>query len=325
MSKATKRASETQINYSLNLVVASATAKPFLKWAGGKGQLIESLSNLLPVEMRTGEIKKYAEPFIGGGALFFYVAQNYPQIEKFYISDANQELVLAYTTIQKDVESLISFLAVLEKKYHALDNFAQKEFFYEQRKKFNEKLLTIDYINFGADWVERTAEIIFLNRTCFNGLFRVNSKGEFNVPFGDYKNPRICDTDNLRAVSALLQKTEIKLGDFTASDKFIDSSTFVYFDPPYRPISKTASFNSYSKFEFGDEAQKRLAEYYALLSKKKAKLMLSNSDPKNEDPNDHFFEDLYKDFRVERVDASRNINSNASKRGKIKELVIVNY
>ena len=319
-----KKVSELQVAYNLNLVEAP-TAKPFLKWAGGKGQLIESLVNLFPAEIQTGEIKKYAEPFIGGGALFFYVAQNYPQIENFYISDANQELVLAYTTIQKNVESLISFLDVLEKKYHALDNFAQKEFFYEQRKKFNEKLLIIDFINFRADWVERTAEIIFLNRTCFNGLFRVNSKGEFNVPFGDYKNPRICDADNLRAVSALLQKTEIKLGDFTASEKFIDSSTFVYFDPPYRPISKTASFNSYSKFEFGDEAQKRLAEYYALLSKKKAKLMLSNSDPKNEDPDDHFFEDLYKDFRVERVDASRNINSNASKRGKIKELVIVNY
>ena len=319
-----KKVSELQVAYNLNLVEAP-TAKPFLKWAGGKGQLIESLVNLFPAEIQTGEIKKYAEPFIGGGALFFYVAQNYPQIENFYISDANQELVLAYTTIQKNVESLISFLDVLEKKYHALDNFAQKEFFYEQRKKFNEKLLIIDFINFRADWVERTAEIIFLNRTCFNGLFRVNSKGEFNVPFGDYKNPRICDADNLRAVSALLQKTEIKLGDFTASEKFIDSSTFVYFDPPYRPISKTASFNSYSKFEFGDEAQKRLAEYYALLSKKKAKLMLSNSDPKNEDPDDHFFEDLYIDFRVERVDASRNINSNASKRGKIKELVIVNY
>lgn len=325
MSKATKRVSETQINYSLNLVVAPAIAKPFLKWAGGKGQLIESLANLFPAEIQAGEIKKYAEPFIGGGALFFYVAQNYPQIEKFYISDANQELVLAYTTIQKDVESLISLLATLEKNYHALDNSAQKEFFYERRKKFNEKLLTVDFNKFQADWVERTAEIIFLNRTCFNGLFRVNSKGEFNVPFGDYKNPRICDADNLRAVSALLQKTEITLGDFTVSEDFIDSFTFVYFDPPYRPISKTASFNSYSKFEFGDEAQKRLAKYYALLSKKKAKLMLSNSDPKNEDPDDHFFEDLYKDFRIERVDASRNINSNASKRGKIKELVIINY
>lgn len=319
-----KKVSELQVAYNLNLVEAP-TAKPFLKWAGGKGQLIESLVNLFPAEIKTGEINKYAEPFIGGGALFFYVAQNYPQIEKFYISDANQELVLAYTTIQKDVESLISFLATLEKNYHALDSLAQKEFFYEQRKKFNEKLLTVDFNKFQADWVERTVEIIFLNRTCFNGLFRVNSKGEFNVPFGDYKNPRICDADNLRAVSALLQKTEIKLGDFVASEEFVDASTFVYFDPPYRPISKTASFNSYSKFEFGDEAQKRLAEYYALLSKKKAKLMLSNSDPKNEDPDDHFFEDLYKGFRIERVDASRNINSKASKRGKIKELVIINY
>ena len=287
--------------------------------------MIESLVNLFPAEIQTGEIKKYAEPFIGGGALFFYVAQNYPQVERFFIADANQELVLAYTTIREDVESLILFLATLEKRYHALDNSAQKEFFYEQRRSFNEKLTTIEFSKFQEGWVERTAEIIFLNRTCFNGLFRVNSKGEFNVPFGDYKNPRICDADNLRAVSEVLQKTEIKLGDFTVSEEFIDSSTFVYFDPPYRPISKTASFTSYSKFDFDDEAQKRLAKYYQLLSQKGPKLMLSNSDPKNENPEDHFFEDLYQGFHIQRVNASRMINSDKNGRGKIKELIIINY
>jgi DNA adenine methylase len=307
------------------IILSTKSTKPFLKWAGGKGQLLEKLIDLFPPEIHSSMIKKYAEPFIGGGALYFFIAQAYPQIEKFFISDANQELVLAYKTIQKDAESLIVFLEELEKKYHALDAAAQKEFFYEQRKRFNENLSVVNFNEFQTNWIERTAEIIFLNRTCFNGLFRVNSKGEFNVPFGDYKNPKICDADNLRSVSALLQKTEIELGDFTASEKFVDSSTFVYFDPPYRPSNKTASFTSYSKFEFGDEAQKRLAEYYALLSKKKAKLMLSNSDPKNENPDDHFFEDLYKEFRIERVDASRMINSDGKKRGKIKELVIVNY
>ena len=319
-----KKVSELQVAYNLSLI-GVRTAKPFLKWAGGKGQLIESLVNLFPAEIQTGEIKKYAEPFIGGGALFFYVAQNYPQVERFFISDANQELVLAYTTIREDVESLILFLATLEKRYHALDNSAQKEFFYEQRRSFNEKLTTIEFSKFQEGWVERTAEIIFLNRTCFNGLFRVNSKGEFNVPFGDYKNPRICDADNLRAVSEVLQKTEIKLGDFTVSEEFIDSSTFVYFDPPYRPISKTASFTSYSKFDFDDEAQKRLAKYYQLLSQKGPKLMLSNSDPKNENPEDHFFEDLYQGFHIQRVNASRMINSDKNGRGKIKELIIINY
>lgn len=224
-SKTLSKISETQTNYLLNISVAPTVAKPFLKWAGGKGQLIEQLVRLFPLELHLGKIKKYAEPFIGGGALYFYVAQTFPQIKRFFISDANQELVLAYKTIQKDVESLITFLEKLEKKYHALDGSAQKKFFYDQRKKFNEKLLTVNFAEFQANWIERTAEIIFLNRTCFNGLFRVNSKGEFNVPFGDYKNPKICDADNLRSVSNLLQKTEIELGDFAASKKFIDSSS----------------------------------------------------------------------------------------------------
>lgn len=321
----TSQVSEVQTAYFSNLVVTATQAKPFLKWAGGKGQLIESLANLFPSEMKEGKTKKYAEPFIGGGALFFYVAQNYPSIEQFFISDVNAELVLAYRTIQREVEKLIAWLEKLEKSYHALSASEQKDYFYDQRERFNEKLSSIDFENFQETWVERTAEIIFLNRTCFNGLFRVNSKGKFNVPFGDYKNPKICDAENLRAVSALLQKTEIQHGDFTASEKFIDSNTFVYFDPPYRPISKTASFTSYSKFEFDDEAQKRLAEYYARLDKQGARLMLSNSDPKNENPDDHFFEDLYKDFHIERVNASRMINSDSTKRGKIKELVIMNY
>lgn len=318
-------AMQTTFTLSARINFTEKTAKPFMKWAGGKGQLIEKLANLFPLEMKADKITKYVEPFIGGGALFFYIAQNYPSIESFFISDVNEELILAYKTIQKNVESLISLLTTLEKKYHSLDGSEQRDFFYQERVDFNNKLANIDFKNFHENWIERTATIIFLNRTCFNGLFRVNSKGEFNVPFGDYKNPKICDADNLRAVSELLQKTEIKLGDFVTSEKFVDSSTFVYFDPPYRPLSKTASFTSYSKFEFNDEVQKRLAEYFALLSKRKAKLMLSNSDPKNENPDDRFFENLYEGFRIEKVDASRMINSDASKRGKIKELVILNY
>lgn len=301
------------------------SARPFLKWAGGKNQLIEAIANLLPFELKSGKIKKYAEPCIGGGALFFYLAQRYPSIDSFFISDINEELILAYKTIQKNVESLISLLAELEKKYHSLDRPKQKDFFYQQRDDFNKKLVRIDFNNLCENWIERTATIIFLNRTCFNGLFRVNSKGEFNVPFGNYKNPKICDPVNLRAVSELLQKAQIESGDFTASKEFVDENTFAYFDPPYRPISKTASFTSYSKFNFGEEEQKRLAEYFSFLSQKGAKLMLSNSDPKNEDPEEHFFEYLYHSFRIERVDAVRVINCHANKRGKIKELVIVNY
>lgn len=317
--------SEQQSTYLLGFVEAPVIARPFLKWAGGKGQLLNKLISLLPTEIHSGKIKKYAEPFIGGGALFFYVAQNYPNIKDFFISDINPELILAYKTIQKDVESLIASLEMLEANYHLLSNAKQKEFFYNQRDSFNKSINTVDLKKFQKEWIERTTTLIFLNRTCFNGLFRVNSKGEFNVPFGKYKNPRICDADNLRSISILLQNTQIELGDFSASKKFIDSSTFVYFDPPYRPLSKTSVFTSYSKFSFGDEEQKKLAEYFYSLSKRKARLMLSNSDPKNENLEDKFFEDLYQEFNIERVDATRMINSKSNGRGKIKELVIMNY
>jgi DNA adenine methylase len=300
-------------------------AKPFLKWAGGKGKLIEQLVNFFPLEMTTGQLTKYAEPFIGGGALYFYVAQHYPQIERFLISDCNRQLILTYKTIQQNVDDLIDFLSQLQQIYYCFDKDEQKELFYQQRLKFNQNVAEINLESFSKLWIEQTGLLIFLNRTCFNGLFRVNSKGGFNVPFGDYKNPKICDGENLKLVANLLAKTSIKFGDFTASNNFIDSATFVYFDPPYRPLNKTSSFTSYVQGDFNDQEQLRLADYFRLLNNKKATLMLSNSDPKNVDKNDDFFEELYQDFRIERVSAARMINSKASKRGKINELLIMNY
>lgn len=299
-------------------------AKPFLKWAGGKAQLVDQITKHFPIELRTGLIHKYAEPFVGGGALFFRIAQTY-DIDEFLIADVNEELILAYQTIKKDVSSLIDLLKWMQTKYHRLSPNRQKEYFYSIRFEFNEKRLHINYQRFQESWIERTAQIIFLNRTCFNGLFRVNSKGEFNVPFGCYKNPLICAEDNLRQVSELLQRTQIQLGDFTICEPFVTSDTFVYFDPPYRPISKTANFTSYSRYDFDDIAQLRLASFYRLLDEKGAKLMLSNSDPKNENPNDQFFEEAYKGFHIERVRANRMINCNADKRGAISELLIMNY
>lgn len=298
--------------------------KPFIKWAGGKTQLIEKLAPLLPTEIQSGQIKKYAEPFIGGGALFLYIAQSLP-IEKFLITDINEELVLLYKAIQKNVEGIITLLSSLETHYLSLSTCERKDFFYRKRDSFNKKRAAIDFSYLDSNGLERAATILFLNRTCFNGLFRVNSKGEFNVPFGDYKNPKICNAENLRGVSALLQKTEIQCADFSSTEEFIDGETFVYFDPPYRPISKTANFTAYSKSPFGDNEQQRLAEYYQCLSRKGAKLMLSNSDPKNENPDDSFFEDLYRKFHIRRVDASRIINCDKNGRGSIKELVITNY
>lgn len=300
------------------------TAKPVLKWAGGKGQLLDTIANYLPKEIKAGEINRYVEPFIGGGALFFFVAQNYA-INEFYISDVNDELIVLYTTIQKYPNELIKLLDYIEKNYHAQSPEEQKDFFYNVREKYNNERSEVDFSNFSAKWIDRAAQIIFLNRTCFNGLFRVNSKGGFNVPFGDYKNPRICDRDNLLAVSEILKKTVIKYGDFTKCEDYVDENTFVYFDPPYRPLSKTASFNSYSKLEFGDEEQKRLATFYRELDERGAKLMLSNSDPKNTNSEDDFFDELYNGFDIKRVKASRAINSNGTKRGQITELIIINY
>lgn len=304
--------------------VHTIIAKPFLKWAGGKTQLIDKIAAQQPSELPSGLIKKYAEPFVGGGAIFFHIAQNY-DIEEFLIADVNEELILAYRTIKKDVLSLIDVLKEMQRTYHRLTPNRQKEYFYAIRYEFNETLPEIDYNKFDNSWVTRTSQIIFLNRTCFNGLFRVNSRGEFNVPFGLYKNPLICNEENLRAVSEILQFTEIHLGDFTECERFVGSNTFVYFDPPYRPISKTASFTSYSKGEFNDAEQLRLASFYKILDRKNAKLMLSNSDPKNEDPKDNFFEDAYQDFNIVRIKANRMINCNADKRGAINELLIMNY
>lgn len=300
------------------------TAKPFLKWAGGKGQLIHQIDSYLPSQLKSGKISRYIEPFIGGAAIFFHIAQTY-SINELIISDINPELILAYRTVKQDVEVLISFLCDIEKHYLSLDEVGRKEYFYNLRQRFNHKRKVVDYSVYQEYWIERTAQIIFLNRTCFNGLFRVNSKGEFNVPFGKYENPTICDASNLRDVSQILQRTEILLGDYTIIDSSVDKNTFVYFDPPYRPISRTSNFTSYSSYTFDDNEQYRLAKFYRLLDERGASLMLSNSDPQNEDINDRFFENLYEDYHIQRVQASRMINRDADKRGLINELLIINY
>lgn len=264
------------------------------------------------------------EPFTGGGALFFHVAQTYA-VEDHVLADANPELVLAYRTVQQAVEPLIACLREMETAYLPLAPAERKCFYYDTRDQFNETRLTTTYDRFQPEWIRRTAQLIFLNRTCYNGLFRVNSRGEFNVPFGRYKRPLICAADNLRAVSALLQQVELRLGAYDTLASRIDGNTFVYFDPPYRPISKTASFTGYSQQVFDDAAQLELADFYHQLHQKGALLMLSNSDPKNVDQSDTFFDDAYAAFRIERILARRAINSKGSGRGLINELLILNY
>lgn len=289
----------------------STLAKPFLKWAGGKSQLLDEIEQRLPHGLSSGEINTYAEPFVGGGAVFFYIAQNYPSIKHFYLFDVNQDLVNCYNAIKTDVELVINDLKALESKFLAKKNSSRKDFYYQIRTEFN------------AD--RSPAKLIFLNKTCYNGLYRVNGRDEFNVPFGDYKNPTICDEDNLRNVSGLLRNAEIICGDFTDSEKYINSFTFVYFDPPYRPLSNTAGFTSYSRDSFLERDQIRLAGFCSQIHNRRAKFLLSNSDPKNEDPADRFFEKHYKGFNIDTVKATRVINCKASGRGEINELIITNY
>ena len=199
------------------------------------------------------------------------------------------------------------------------DKDERQKYFYNIRTEYNSYLLDNEID------VKRASEFIFLNRTCFNGLYRVNKNGKFNVPCGKYKNPTICDSNNLRNLSKLLKNVVFAYGDYKESEKLVDENTFVYFDPPYRPLSVTSGFTSYTKEDFNDENQKELAEYYNKLNLKNAKLMLSNSNPKNTNENDNFFEKIYKGFNINEVSAKRMINANAKGRGEISELLITNY
>jgi DNA adenine methylase len=299
-------------------------ASPFLKWAGGKTQLLKQFSKRLPIEMKTGEITNYVEPFVGGGAVFFYLGQRF-SFDHSSIFDANEELILTYLVIKKSTIKLNNALKSLESAYISKSNDDRERLFYHVRDSFNKKKPEINFSTYDDEWVTRAAQSIFLNRTCFNGLFRMNRKGEFNVPFGRYKNPRILNEDNLNDVAALLKTTTIILGDFTGCKKFVDNSTFVYLDPPYRPLNDTSSFTSYAKDGFSDTDQRRLAVFFKELDKKGAKIMLSNSDPRNEKPDDSFFDELYADYTIERVPAKRSINCNGARRGEINELIITNY
>ena len=292
--------------------------RPFVKWAGGKGNLIAQLKNFYPFELENGVIEKYVEPFVGGGAVLIDILQKY-DIKEVYAFDINIDLINCYKVIQSDVEILIQELDKKEKEYLKLEIEERQKYFYDIRKEYNSYKLE------NEKDVKRASEFIFLNKTCFNGLYRVNKNGEFNVPSGKYKNPTICDSKNLRNLSYLLRNVRFEYGDYKKSNKYIDDKTFVYFDPPYRPLSVTSGFTSYTKEDFNDENQKDLAKYYGELNTKNAKLMLSNSNPKNTNKEDTFFEEIYKGFNINEVSAKRMINANAKGRGTISELLITNY
>jgi len=299
-------------------------ARPFLKWAGGKTQLLDEFARRFPRDLKNGKITRYVEPFVGGGAVFLYLNQRF-SFDACVICDINDELILTYRVIKRSVKSLIRELEILESAYLSKNEKQREMFFYEIRGSFNRKKPAINFQRYQKEWIGRAAQIIFLNHTCYNGLFRVNLKGEFNVPFGRYANPDILNEDNLMNVAKLLKNTQILLGDFTACGKFVDTKTFVYLDPPYRPLTQTASFTSYSKEGFFDHDQVRLAQFYKDLDKTGTRLMLSNSDPGNRDSADMFFENLFAGYRIGHVPARRIINCNGGRRGAISELVITNY
>ncbi|MBO5106454.1 MAG: DNA adenine methylase [Clostridia bacterium] len=294
------------------------TVKPFLKWAGGKGQLLKEIEQYYP--FADEHITKYAEPFVGGGAVLFDILSKY-NLKEIYISDINAELINTYRIIRDDVDALIKTLYVMQNDFIPLNTDERKAYYMQNRERFNNLKVNGNK----SISIEKAALMIFLNKTCFNGLFRVNKKGLFNVPMGAYKNPMICDENNLRAVSEKLQKVTIVCGDYRESADFIDENTFVYFDPPYRPITDTASFTAYTENLFNDEEQIKLARFVDDIHKKGAKIVISNSDPKNSNTEDNFFDNIYSAHKIKRVEATRMINCNSEARGKIKELLISNF
>lgn len=307
----------TDARMKRNAVTEKENAHPFVKWAGGKGQLIEVLMANTPKDLGI-QITKYAEPFVGGGALLFALLNKY-DFEEVYINDNNKELINSFLVIKESCDKLIKELTLLQEEYKNLLEEEQQVYYYSKRDEFNALALNEE------NSIKKAALFIFLNKTCFNGLYRVNKNGKFNVPAGKYKNPLICDEQNLINISEKLQNVVICSCDYKDVETFADSKTFVYFDPPYRPLNLTSGFTSYTENQFNDEDQEELANLYKKLSKNGVKVMLSNSDPHNVDYDDNFFDELYAEFNIQCITAVRMINSKAEKRGNVTELLIKNY
>ena len=293
--------------------------RPFVKWAGGKSQILPDIRRNLPEGLGDRYVK-YAEPFVGGGAVLLDMIGRH-KFEEIYIGDTNHELMAAYRAIRDDPEGLARSLAAVEAEYLALGGDGRKAYYYDRRDRFN-RLKSGEAENAP---LEAASLLIFLNKTCFNGLWRVNSKGLFNVPAGAYSRPRICDAKNISALSEALQGVRMEAADYGAAEGFIDDRTFVYFDPPYRPLTPTSSFTSYTQGEFGDEAQRELARCFARVAAKGAAALLSNSDPKNSEAKDDFFDDLYEGFPIVRIQALRSVSSLSSGRGPVSEILVRSY
>ena len=286
--------------------MAEKIAKPFLKWAGGKTQLIKDIERALPKDISKDKFT-YIEPFVGSGAVLFWMLNNFPNLKQALINDINEDLINIYKTIASRPKELISILQTLQNEFHGLEGKYEekKEYYYSKRELYNKRK---------EEQSAQAALFIFLNRTCFNGLYRVNRKNEYNVPMASYKRPTICDKENILAVSQSLQKVEILCGDYAKTLNFADNNTLFYFDPPYKPLRETSSFNSYAKDEFNDQEQIRLRDFCHKLDTLNHTWILSNSDVKGKDTNDNFFDEIYSEFLISRVKARRSINANPEKR-----------
>jgi DNA adenine methylase len=292
-------------------------AKPFLKWAGGKTQLIGEIEKALPLEITKSKFT-YIEPFVGSGAILFWMLNNFPNLKKAVINDINEDLINVYRIIASKPNELISILQIFQNEYHNLDTQQDEKLLYYQQKRQLYNLRNTEKST-------QAALFVFLNRTCFNGLYRVNKSNGFNVPIGSYKKPMICDVQNILAVSRKLQKVEIICGDYENTLNQAQNKTLFYFDPPYKPLNATSSFNSYARDEFNDDEQIRLRDFCKKLDIIGHDWILSNSDVKGKNPDDHFFDELYSEFSILRVKAKRSINANPEKRGELNELLITNF
>lgn len=291
-------------------------AKPFVKWAGGKGSLVKLLATHLPADFSEKKDVTYIEPFVGGGAMLFYMLVHFSNIRRAVINDVNADLMYCYQLIKNSPEMLIEQLKRIEKEYLKLKTMEEKSiYYYRMRDKYNGAIPKID---------ERAACFIFLNKTCFNGLYRVNTSGQFNVPFGKYKKPNICDESLIMVDHELLKEVDIYMGNYTEVYKHLGSGyNYVYVDPPYRPLSGTAHFKEYSHNVFDDKEQERLKLFCDRLTDRGCQIMQSNSN--SQDDGESYFAILYQGYYIDQIKAPRYINAHVGKREKETELLIMNY
>ena len=297
-------------------------AKPFLKWAGGKTQLLNDIDNNLPPEIKKNGIINYYEPFIGSAAVFLFLKQKYG-IENAHLYDINSNLISTFRIVQNQTNKLIKELKLLDREFKLKNNEQRKIYYNKRREEFN--ILLPANLMVKQKLIRKAALTIFLNKTCFNGLYRINNSGQFNVPFGRYENPRILDEENLLTVSESLKNVVLEVRNFKTLTKVVKKNSFIYYDPPYSPLNKTSNFTSYSEYDFSLNEQEELARVYKILDKKGIKQLLSNADLKNHNSQNDFHDNLYGKYTIRRILANRIINSKATKRGKISEILVRNY